>query len=98
MAEDRFDPYLLQIAQSQGQGIGGLLDIYFSFLRRKTDFFTGGGEGFSRVEGTVREALMRLSRMCWCSGVSGRVCSMCSEKPGVSTNLARWQVTGEAGC
>ncbi|GMF26102.1 unnamed protein product [Phytophthora lilii] len=41
MAEtDRFDSMLLTIAQSQ-RGIEPLLDTVFSFLRRKTDFFTG---------------------------------------------------------
>ncbi|KAG7383294.1 hypothetical protein PHYPSEUDO_003833 [Phytophthora pseudosyringae] len=37
---DRFDSMLLSIAQSQ-RGIEPLLDTVFSFLRRKTDFFTG---------------------------------------------------------
>jgi hypothetical protein len=37
---DRFDSMLLTIAQSQ-HGIEPLLDTVFSFLRRKTDFFTG---------------------------------------------------------
>ncbi|KAE9038540.1 hypothetical protein PR003_g6279 [Phytophthora rubi] len=37
---DRFDSMLLTIAQSQ-RGIEPLLDTVFSFLRRKTDFFTG---------------------------------------------------------
>lgn len=43
MASDdgRFDTLLLNIAQNQSGGIDGLLDIYFGFLRRKTDFFTG---------------------------------------------------------
>uniref|UniRef100_A0AAV1TQI7 Nuclear migration protein nudC n=1 Tax=Peronospora matthiolae TaxID=2874970 RepID=A0AAV1TQI7_9STRA len=37
---DRFDSMLLTITQSQ-RGIEPLLDTVFSFLRRKTDFFTG---------------------------------------------------------
>lgn len=37
---DRFDSMLLTIAQSQ-RGIEPLLDTVFSFLRRKTDFFSG---------------------------------------------------------
>ncbi|RLN88851.1 hypothetical protein BBJ28_00011132 [Nothophytophthora sp. Chile5] len=37
---DRFDGMLLNIAQSQ-HGIEPLLDTVFSFLRRKTDFFSG---------------------------------------------------------
>lgn len=37
---DRFDGMLMTIAQAQ-QGIEPLLDTVFSFLRRKTDFFSG---------------------------------------------------------
>ncbi|KAI9917423.1 hypothetical protein PsorP6_012988 [Peronosclerospora sorghi] len=37
---DRFDSMLLTIAQSQ-RGVEPLLDTVFSFLRRKTDFFSG---------------------------------------------------------
>jgi len=40
MAEDRFDGIFLTIAQ-QSQGVDPLLDHLFSFLRRKTDFYTG---------------------------------------------------------
>ena len=64
MAEDKFDGYLMTIARelgppSEGGGIDGMLDTYFSFLRRKTDFFTGGGEGLARVEAAVNAALQR---------------------------------------
>jgi hypothetical protein len=38
--DDRFDGMFLTVAQ-QAQGIEPLLDLLFSFLRRKTDFFTG---------------------------------------------------------
>eukprot|EP00796_Vickermania_ingenoplastis_P000246 gene247-121_t len=38
-AEDRFDGVLMAIAQQQ-QGIDGILDVFFSFLYRKTDFFS----------------------------------------------------------
>ncbi|KAG5483164.1 hypothetical protein CUR178_04739 [Leishmania enriettii] len=43
MADERFDSMLLAIAQQQQQqerGIDGILDTFFSFLSRKTDFFT----------------------------------------------------------
>ena len=58
--ETRFDAYLLQVANGVGAaGIDGLLDTFFSFLRRKSDFFTGGGEGLPRVERAVTSALQR---------------------------------------
>ena len=61
MDDDKFDGYMLTIAQSLGAqgGINGLLDVYFSFLRRKTDFFSGGGGGIERVEAAVMGALRR---------------------------------------
>jgi hypothetical protein len=40
MEEERFDGMFLTIAQ-QAQGIEPLLELLFSFLRRKTDFFSG---------------------------------------------------------
>lgn len=39
MAEDRYDGLLMSIAQQQS-GIDGILDVFFSFLHRKTDFFS----------------------------------------------------------
>ena len=41
--DDRFDNLFLTVAQN-AQGIEPLLDHLFSFLRRKTDFFTGASE------------------------------------------------------
>jgi hypothetical protein len=58
-SEDRYDDMLIRIAQSQSGGIDGLLDIYLSFLRRKTDFFSGNGEGIKVVEEVVLKAIRR---------------------------------------
>ena len=45
---ERVDNVLLSIASQHtqmGQGVEGLLDTFFGFLARKTDFFTGAEEG-----------------------------------------------------
>ena len=50
---DKFDGVLLSIAQECEGGVQEMLDIVFSFLARKTDFYTGSTE--SAAEGLLMD-------------------------------------------
>nr|CCA25430.1 nuclear migration protein nudC putative [Albugo laibachii Nc14] len=58
--DERFDGLLLNMAQ-QKHGIEPLLDTVFSFLRRKTDFFSGASA--SRVEDLVLSTVRKQAAL-----------------------------------
>lgn len=58
--DGRFDGLLMNIAQTQ-HGIEPLLDTVFSFLRRKTDFFTGASPAV--IEDTILKCVRKQAAL-----------------------------------
>jgi len=65
-SDERFDGVLLNIAQQAGS-IDSILDSFFGFLQRKTDFFTGGQD-----EQAAEEKVLKYYKKHWKMGQKRR--------------------------
>jgi len=65
-ADERFDGVLLNIAQQSGS-IENILDSFFGFLQRKTDFFTGCAD-----EQAAEQIVLKYYKKHWKAGLKRR--------------------------